>query len=60
MMFRIGDSLFGISAKRNPYQPDHGFPTASADEKVPQGSFYGPGNFTYTIKQQTAESGSAE
>lgn len=59
MCFYRGDSLFGISAKHNPYQPDSGFPTASADEKVPQSGFYGAGRFSYTSKNvQTQTTGS--
>jgi len=57
-MFKQGDSLFGVSVRHNPYQSDHGFPTASANEKVPQGGFYGQGNFSYTSKQQLTTSGS--
>lgn len=56
MSFYCGQSLFGVSAKHNPYQPDHGFPTASAETpNVPQGGMYTPGGFAYTSKPYIAE-----
>jgi hypothetical protein len=47
-------SLFGVTAKFHVPQ-EHGFPTASLDQKVPFGGLYGAGKFGYSMKDYQSD-----
>jgi len=56
-IFKKGQSVFGVSTVWN--KPDaYPYPTASKQEDVPSGGFYGAGKFGYSLNPKAATSGS--